>query len=46
MTRGESWITMAYENIPFISFGDLAHFSYPLPDSIDTVLEITLKEKE
>lgn len=44
VTRGESWITMAYENIPFISFGDLAHFSYPLPDPVDTVLEITLKE--
>ena len=44
VTRGESWITASYAHIPFISFGDLAHFSYPLPDPIDTVLEITLKE--
>lgn len=42
--QGESWITMSYAHIPFISFGDLAHFSYPLPDPVDTVLEITLKE--
>lgn len=42
--QGESWITASYAHIPFISFGDLAHFSYPLPDPIDTVLEITLKE--
>ena len=44
VTRGESWITASYAHIPFVSFGDLAHFSYPLPDPIDTVLEITLKE--
>ena len=44
--QGESWITASYAHIPFISFGDLAHFSYPLPDPVDTVLEITLKENE
>lgn len=44
MRLGESWITSAYEGIPFVSFGDLPHFSYPLPDPVDTVLEITLKE--
>lgn len=42
--QGESWITHSYGQIPFVSFGDLPHFSYPLPDPIDTVLEITLKE--
>lgn len=40
--QGESWITSAYEGIPFVSFGPLPHFSYPLPDPTDTVLEITL----
>lgn len=42
--QGESWITSAYSHIPFISFGELAHFSYPLPNPVDTVLEITLRE--
>ncbi len=42
--QGDSWITKSYDHIPFVSFGDLPHFSYPLPDPIDTVLEITLKE--
>lgn len=44
MKQGESWITHSYAHIPFVSFGDLPHFSYPLPDPVDTVLEITLKE--
>lgn len=44
MKQGDSWITKSYDHIPFVSFGDLPHFSYPLPDSVDTVLEITLKE--
>lgn len=43
--RGESWITNAYNGIPFVCLGAIPHFSYPLPDPIDTVLEITLKEE-
>lgn len=42
--RGESWITNEYKDIPFVCLGDLPHFSYPLPDETDTVLEIILKE--
>lgn len=43
MKQGDSWITKSYDHIPFVSFGALPHFSYPLPDPVDTVLEITLK---
>ena len=42
--RGESWITMAYESIPFACLGTIPHFTYLLPDDADTVIEITLKE--
>ena len=42
--RGESWSTSEYQDIPFVTLGEVPHFSYPLPDEIDTVLEITLKE--
>lgn len=40
---GNSWITKAYEGIPFACMGDIPHFSYPLADDADTVLEITLR---
>lgn len=43
--RGESWITKAYDNLAFACLGDIPHFTYPLPDAADTVLEITLKEE-
>ena len=42
--RGESWVTSAYESIPFVTLGAVPHFTYFLPDEIDTVLEITLRE--
>ena len=42
---GESWITKAYEGVPFVCLGALPHYTYPLPDARDTVLEITLKEE-
>ena len=38
--RGESWVTSAYENLAFVSFGTVPQYTYPLPDPIDTVLEI------
>lgn len=41
--RGESWVTSEYKTIPFVTLGELPHYSYPLPDTTDTVLEITLK---
>ena len=41
--RGESWVTSEYKTIPFVTLGELPHYSYPLPDATDTVLEITLK---
>ncbi len=44
--RGESWITNAYAGVPFVCLGDVPHFSYPLPDEADTVLEIILKEEK
>lgn len=44
--RGESWITNEYKDIPFVCLGEIPHFSYPLPDERDTVLEITLKEEK
>ena len=30
----------AYENLAFVSFGTVPQYTYPLPDPIDTVLEI------
>ena len=38
----KSWTTKAYENILFVQFGEVAHFTYPLPDEIDTVIKIEL----
>ena len=40
VVRGESWVTSAYENLAFVSFGTVPQYTYPLPDTIDTVLEI------
>lgn len=42
--NGNSWITQAYKGIAFACLGDIPHFTYALPDPIDTVLEITLRE--
>lgn len=39
----KSWTTKAYEHILFVQFGDIAHFTYPLADEIDTVIKIELK---
>ena len=40
VVHGESWVTSAYENLAFVSFGTVPQYTYPLPDPIDTVLEI------
>lgn len=41
--RGEAWNTALYPDVAFVSMGDDPVFSYPLPDSVDTVLKINLK---
>lgn len=38
----QSWLTEAYPHTAFISFGEVAAFTYELPDTANTVLEITL----
>lgn len=42
--RGDSWITKAYEGTLFACLGPIPHFTYPLPDETDTVIEIELYE--
>ena len=39
----DNWVTTAYGDLPFVSFGEVGSYTYPLPDPIDTVLEITLR---
>ena len=36
--------TNAYENLAFVTFGTIPQYTYPLPDPIDTVLEIEYNE--
>lgn len=38
----KSWTTKAYDNILFVQFGEIAHFTYPLADEVDTVIKIEL----
>lgn len=42
--RGESWTTTEFKDVAFVSFGVDPVFSYKLPDEIDTVLKITMKD--
>jgi alpha-L-fucosidase len=37
-----AWNTHEYPEDAFINFGPVEHFTYPLPDEIDTVVEIEL----
>ncbi|MFE7305613.1 hypothetical protein ACFU8A_13670, partial [Streptomyces sp. NPDC057546] len=39
----EEWVVASYPSIPFIQFGAVGHFTYPMPDPIDTVVKIELK---
>lgn len=41
--RGEAWNTAMYSDTAFVALGENPVFSYPLPDEIDTVLKIELK---
>ena len=43
MKRGEAWNTVLYNDVAFVSFGENPVFTYPLPDRMDTVLKIILK---
>lgn len=45
LIRGEAWNTAQYQDTAFVSFGENPVFTYPLPDRVDTVLKIVLKEK-
>ena len=44
MKRGEAWNTVLYSDVAFVSFGENPVFTYPLPDRMDTVLKIILKD--
>lgn len=41
---GESFVTKPYEGTLFVSLGEIPFFTYPLPDTTDTVIKIVLKE--
>lgn len=38
------WVVAAYPDLPFISMGPTAAFTYRLPDAADTVFSLTLNE--
>lgn len=42
----KSWTTKAYEGVCFAQYGEIPHFTYPLPNEIDSVIKITLKGTE
>ncbi len=44
MKRGEAWNTVLYNDVAFVSFGENPVFTYPLPDQMDTVLKIILRQ--
>ncbi|MFX3780855.1 alpha-L-fucosidase, partial [Streptococcus suis] len=39
----KSCTTYAYEFICFAKYGDIPHFTYPLPDEVDSVIKIELE---
>ena len=39
----KSWTTNAYEGICFAQYGEIPHFTYPLPCSVDSVIKIELR---
>lgn len=40
----KSWTTNAFEGMCFAQFGEVPHFTYPLPNNVDSVIKIELKE--
>lgn len=43
---GRPWNTALYPNDAFLSLSRPEHYTFPLPDEIDTVIELTLVEEE
>ncbi|WP_406448304.1 alpha-L-fucosidase [Streptomyces sp. NBC_00876] len=41
----DSWVIDSYPNLPFVQFGEIGHHTYPLPDPVDTVIRIELREE-
>ena len=39
-----SWTTKAFSDVTYLEFGRVSHFTYPLPDDIDTVIKIELRQ--
>lgn len=37
-----SWTTKAFDEITYLEFGGVSHYTYPLPNAIDTVIKIEL----
>ncbi|MHC5268331.1 alpha-L-fucosidase [Enterococcus sp. LJL98] len=40
----DSWTTKAFDSVTFLEFGGVSHFTYALPDEVDTVIKIELYE--
>lgn len=45
MKQGEAWNTAMFTETAFVTLGEVAAYTYPLPDKTDTVLKIELKKK-
>lgn len=44
LAKNDTPYSAAYENLAFVTLGTIPHFTYLLPDPIDTVLEIKYEE--
>jgi alpha-L-fucosidase len=40
----EGWVTKNYPDYVFVHYGPEQFFTYPLPDPVDTVIEVTVKQ--
>jgi len=40
-----SWTTLAFQNVCFAQYGEIGAYTYPLPDAVDSVIKIELKEE-
>ena len=40
-----SWTTLAFQNVCFAQYGEIGAYTYPLPDVVDSVIKIELKEE-
>ena len=39
------WTTLAFQNVCFAQYGEIGAYTYPLPDVVDSVIKIELKEE-